>query len=250
MKRSFEQMSAMDTSGSGGNGVRKRPPLRRQPRMTMMKRGPALSSRQKAQVKRLVDSESELKYIAFSSGAATSVTSTMNISNSPFAVPQGVTDSERVGDSLKYCGTLEFRYQCVCAQGATGDVYDNIRIVIFQWHPNSTPIASSVFLTGPSGSVDIFSTYSHDNRQLFRVLYDKTHCMVGQVNAAITPATEAVSTGVIHAFIPMKPAQKHTQFAGGGATGTNLIYIALVSDSSAATHPTITYQSKLFFRDA
>lgn len=230
-------------------GVRKKPRLYRQGRMTMTK-GATLTARQRAQVKGLIARSSELKYLPFSSGAATTISSTMSISNTPFQIAQGVTDTDRVGDSVNLTGSICFRFNIVNGIGATGDEYNNMRVTFVQWHPNSTPAAADIFINGPSGVADVYSQFNHDKRQMYKVLYDKVYATVGNANAAQTPGTSALQTGVITDYVSLKKAVKHIQYAGGGVTGTNLIYICLVSDSALATHPNITYTTKLFYRDS
>lgn len=245
MKRTFEQMSeamAVDT------GVRKRPRLSRQSRMTRIP-GTSLTSKQRAQVQNLIRASQELKYIVFNSGASTAISSTINISQAPFVVAQGLADTERVGDSLTLAGSVNLDLEIVNSTGVGSDAYNNLRVVIFQWHPNSTPIGTSIFINGPSGGPDIYSQYNHDLRQQYKILFDRTFRTAGNGQAATSPYTDITSTGLRKFFISLKRANKHVQFAGAGTTGTNLLYVALVSDSSATPHPAITYSTKMFWRD-
>lgn len=229
-------------------GVRK-PRLVRQRRFPMYRAGPALSKRQQVQVKRLVHQTQELKYIAFNSGVATQATSTMSVSNTPFAIPQGVTDQDRVGDSITYGPFLKLRINIANGQGATGDIYNNVRVAIVQWKPNTVPTAGDIFLNDPSGAPGVYSNYSHDKRQMFNILFDKVWTTIGNAAAAGTANTSAFVTGVQDLTISLKRAVKHVQYLAGGTSGTNLLYICIVSDSALATHPNFTYQTKLVYRD-
>lgn len=248
MKRTHSTMSlsssAMDIASSSA-GVRK-PPLRRQARMPM--RGKGLTKKQQAQVRRLVQRNIELKYFAFNSGAGSAISSTFNISPAPFLVTQGTTDSQRIGDELTWV-SMTLRFEILNSFGAGADAYNNFRFVIFQWHPNSTPVAADVFIAGPSGLPDVWSTYGHDRRHEFTIIYDEAFKTVGNGQAATSPYTSLTTTGVQNRQISLKFAKKKCSFVGAGTTATNLFYVALVSDSAVVPHPTISYQLKTFYRD-
>lgn len=248
MKRSFDTMSqAMDWASSSA-GVRK-PAIRRLPRMTMRGgRRKALTRTQRTEVQRIVRSNIELKYFGFNSGVASAIGSTFNISPAPFLVPQGTTDSNRIGDELTWV-SMKLRFEILNSFGVGSDPYNNFRICIFQWHPNSTPTASDVFIPGPTGASDIYSTYGHDRRHEFTIVYDECFKTVGNGQAATTPYTSMSTTGVQNRDISLRFAKKKASFVGAGLTATNLFYMALVSDSSVVNHPTITYQIKTFYRD-
>lgn len=208
-----------------------------------------LSKRQKRDVTRLIHRNQELKYVAGSQNAA-AVSSTATVVGNPFDVSQGDTDSQRDGDQLMWCGHIDFRVSVTNSQGATGDIYNNVRIIIFQWHPNSTPSAANILLNGATGAPDCYSLYNHDLRQQFKILFDKVFVTAGNGNAATTPNTNIVNTGVKVYKIPLTKATKKVQYSGGGLTGTNRLYIFQVSDSVLVTHPTVSWSLKTVFRDS
>lgn len=249
MKRTHSDMSSqgMDWSSSSA-GVRK-PILRRRLRMPMRGgRRTALTTKQRYEVKRIVERSSELKYFALNVLGAP-ISSTANVSSAPFAVPQGITDTTRVGDELTWVST-KFRFEIVNSQGALSDVYNNMRLMIFQWHPNSVPTAADVLIPGPSGSPDILSTYGHDRRAEFTVLYDETFKTVGNQLAATTPATSIITTGVQTRDVSLRFARKKCGFTGASTNANEMLYLLIVTDSIVAPHPTISYQMKTFFRDS
>jgi len=107
--------------------------------------------------------------------------------------------------------------------------------------------------------VDVYSPYSHDNRQQFCILYDHTFKVVGTQTSAIFP-TCPNSVMTQHLRIPLRPLGKapkqpfahNVQFAGGGTQGTNKIYAFYISDTvqtSAANQPRINIYTKLVYRD-
>lgn len=202
-------------------------------------------------IKRELKRDVETKYVARVQ-ALTSQSSTwgiLDISN----ISQGVTDSDRVGDALTLTGPMHLRWGVFNSQGATGDVYNNFRMVIVQYHPSldsSVFGATKIFLNGPSGSIDLYSQYNHDQRQDYTILYDKTVTTVGNNNVATTPNTSAVFKHII-TTLSFKKLRKLQQYTAGGVNqSTNKLYLLTVSDSALATHPQWIYSLKYFYTDA
>jgi len=222
-------------------------------------KGRKLTARQKADVKRLIHINQELKYFPFLF-ASTGISSTMTIDGTMFDVPQATTtspDTRRIGDSLMWCGTMEVNLLVVNGLGATGDTYNNVRVVIFQWHDVSqatpVPLASSILLNGPINTTtpDVLSVYNHDNRHQYTILYDNTFSTVGSGQSASQPLTAATSAGVHRIRINLnKLARKNVQYVGGGGQGSNRFFMLYGSDSVLATHPFLVFSSKVFFRDS
>lgn len=212
--------------------------------------GRKLTKRQRREVTTLITRRNELKFIGFTQGP-TSVTTTGSVFVlSPVA--QGSTDAERVGDRLQWCGTLEINLNWV--HGGT-DLQCNERVIIFQWHPNNAPTvggAGGILLNGQSGAAGVDSCYNHDNRQLYTILYDGHFRTWGNTTpTASEPLSAGLQTGYHFVRIPMTKCQKNVQYQGGGATGTNLIYLLQITDGppGSATHQQLTFTGKQFFRD-
>jgi hypothetical protein len=147
------------------------------------------------------------------------------------------------------CGRLEFNLHSSVAGGATGDIYNTFRVIIFQWHPNTVPISSSVLINGPTGIIDVYSHYSHDNRQEYKILWDKLYHVVGNGISSTNPyAPNMLHTWKLH--ISLKKATKQLQYTGGTTVGTNHIYILQISDSALPTDPSTVFAAKLFYRDS
>jgi len=211
------------------------------------KHPPKLNSKQRNQVKRLISNRQELKYIA-GNGQDIVVDSTGALTGAPFDVPQGDTDITRDGDRLQWAGKIDFRFSLQHPLG-TSPPESIVRLILFQWHPNSTPVISSILLTGPTGASDVWSTHSHDNRQMFRILFDRTFHLVGNAAAATTPNTTL--TQIFRRFrVSLKKARKYAQYTGGTLTGTNRIFLIYISDAATLLRPTFTYSTKTFFRDS
>lgn len=206
-----------------------------------------LNPRQKREVKKLIDVGTELYYQVGTLNNQ-SITTVGSIIGTPFDIAQGITDSDRTGDSIHWCGTMEFRIRITNGLGSTGDVYNNVRCIIFQYHPNTTPTIGTVLLTGASGVIDFLSPYSHDNRQTYKILFDKVFTTVGNNSSASNPYADNVTLYRSYK-ISLKRATKKVQYVAGTTVGTNRFFIILLSDSSLVTHPTVSYTTKVFYRD-
>lgn len=210
-------------------------------------RSARLASGQKKQVQRIVKANirrnTELKFCysgGIFSNQAIPVLGTMT--KSMFTVAQGLLDTNRVGDTLMWAGSIWFRYQWI---GGTVDPTNPCRVIIFQYHPVDTvaPLATDIFLPGPTGTIDVNSSYNHDNRQLYKILYDRT------VTISLNGDNNHVR--VITTNISLKKATKHVQYQATSTNGTNQIYMFAIAGSySLGGVPLLSVSSKLFFRDA
>jgi hypothetical protein len=145
-------------------------------------------------------------------------------------VPQGDTDEARDGDSLNKEHIL-VKYSVICA-----DATNLMRVLVFSWGLTSTPVPGDVFSILGNAQAP-FSYTVQDNKQLLHVYYDRLHCL--------SLASNVSECGTID--IPVKGK---IQFNTGTTTGSNKIFICLLSDSAAATHPTFQGVSIFKFRDS
>lgn len=211
------------------------------------RKGKKLSPGQRRAVKSIINKSRELKYFPYSL-IGVSVTSTGALTGVPFDVPQGDTDNSRDGDQFDLAGNISFRFQLLA-----GDTTNLVRIFFFQWKALSTsaplPALSDILLNGPSGSIDVWSQYNHDTRKAYKILWDRTYNMVGNGTSGTFPGT---TTSQIYKSVkvPLRKARRKVQLRGGGGQGTNRIFMVYLSDSGAATHPTLSYSTKLFFYDS
>lgn len=210
------------------------------------RKGAKLNKRQATQVKKIIAVRQELKYFQYAT-AGIAVSASPTIISSPFLIPQGDTDQSRDGDRLMWAGKVDLRVEAIIG---SSDPYNNVRLILFQWHPNSTPAVEDLLLDGPSEAPDLFSQFNHDKRQEYKILFDKTWKLVGNGSSASVPYTQASTTGIKRFKISLKKARKQVQFAGGGTTGTNKLYLMYMSDSAVTPHPSISYTTKVFFRDS
>jgi len=126
-----------------------------------------------------------------------------------------------------------------------GDTTNILRFIVFVWKPNTTPVGTSVLLPGPTGSVDVWSTYSHDNRQLYTILYDRNFALQGNGTAFYGATT---NSQII--FSNKMSLSLDQQFIGGTTVSTNCIWYLRLSDSSVLPNPTLTFSAKFLFTDS
>lgn len=211
-------------------------------RRVYRRKGRKLTKRQLTTVKTLINRRIETKFFPY---AATSfaVISTPILDNSWAQVPQGDSDTQRNGDHIMW-KKLRFRYQLLA-----GDTTNLVRIIIFQWHPSSTPVPNAILLTGPSGGADVYSCLNQDTRQMYKIIYDKTHSLVG--NGTPNFPVTSVSQTFVNRQFSLSKCQKNVQFNAGTTVSTNTIYLMFLSDSAPMSiiHPSMVYTSMLWYKD-
>ncbi len=188
----------------------------------------------KQQVKSMINSKINLslEHKYFVGNVSNFTDSTGNVVNMT-AIPQGDTDLSRDGDACTF-SRLDVRG---VVYGA--DTTNMIRLVLFQWKPQSTPTLGLIFQDlatwGP------ITPLTHDTRDQYHVLDDR-------LLATSLNGPNAVSFDF---SVPKNRLLKQQcRFQGGTTTGSNLIYLGLVTDSAAATHPLVQYNTKVWFHDA
>lgn len=152
------------------------------------------------------------------------------------AIPQGDTDQTRDGDQL------QIRSIKGKAQIQVADTTQIVRFIIFQWYMDTNVVGTAPTVGQILQSVGTgygpMSGYNHDGRYNYRVLYDRT-CFLD--------TTDKVQCG-LQWFIN-KGLRRKIQFHGGATGGKNKIYLLLLSDSGAATHPAVIYYNRVSFSD-
>lgn len=209
--------------------------------------GRKLNKRQRKEVKQLIIKPMELKYGI--TNQATRVVGTTALIDYITAVSQGSGDNQRIGDTLNWCGKMEMAVQFHNGAGANSGPWTTFRFIMFQWHPNSTPVAANILLNGANGAIGVTSRYNHDLRQEYKIILDKVIHLVGNGSSATQPYAPNVQRLKVYK-ISTKKITKRAQFSGGTTAGTNGIYCLYITDSGAATLPTIEYSFKMFWRDA
>jgi len=207
-----------------------------------------LNRKQRNEVKSLIKKDVELKYLS-SSIPSTAVSTVAVVNGVPFDVTQGILDQQRIGDAYTLAGSVELRYSWTIS-----DTTNICRFILFQWRGqtyalNPIPTAVDILINGPTGVIDVYSHYNHDNRFSYTILYDRTVNLIGNGTAGTFPGTTSTQM-YIHKRVSLKKAQKEVQLVAGGGQGKNRLFLCYVSDSSVVNHPTLFGETKMFFRDA
>lgn len=185
-------------------------------------------------VQQVLRRNSELKYFdtAFSYSFTTTGTGTQNIT----VIPQGTTDTTRIGDRLKIT-SVEFRYNIFDASTAIS-IYSKqtVRLVLVHWFPATTPGYSDVLTTSTTRAL-----YNHDQRQMYKICWDKTISVIGGTSSDM-------KTGHIM-YYPKKNTS--VQFQNAGTTGTNRFFLFIVADGvDPANTSSAVLMSRVRFTDS
>lgn len=199
---------------------------------------------QKKDVAKLINKNIETKYYDYTLTGQT-ITSTAACSGLPFDISVGDTSSTRDGAKYKLF-RLNIRYELF-----VGDVYNTVRIIIFQWKGLSTatplPAAASILNAGPTGSIDVNSLYNYDNQPQYVIIYDRTHVLTGNATAAQYGYTTTSVQSVKKRFSLRKC--RRVVDLNSSNQGTNRLFFLYISDSGAASHPTMEWASRLEYKD-
>lgn len=216
----------------------------------------SLSSKQKKQVRFMINGERELKWHQ-PQEANVAITSTAVVIGCT-DIAQGDTDNTRDGDKLSLAGSIQFK--AWLRVNTTADITQalpHIRLVIFQWFPQtasggaSEPTSAMLFNNGPSGAPDVLSFFNHDNRQMYRILYNKNVLLTTQ-GTTDTNAFNSNMHRLLTANISLLKAKRWIQYSAGSSTiATNQIYFLYFSNLAAdAQNASMTWDMKIVFRDS
>jgi len=147
------------------------------------------------------------------------------------AITQGVASNCRTGDECHLTG-LEFNFGF-----SGGDATNFCRIIIIQWLMNDSSDAVGIADIVANTAVPWLSMLSPYRPNRFKPLFDK-------IVSIGTQGTDAV---VVKANLKL---DTNISFNATAATGINHIYSVIVSDSSAATHPTYAIEGFVRYEDA
>lgn len=199
--------------------------------------------------RRQINKASELKFTVFGSAVTTG---TSWVFSSLTDVPQGVLDSNRVGDGLTPVSLrLKYQWDTNALKAVPTEFF---RVIVFQWFPNSVNLAPSgalMFLDDPQATaINWRSNYSVDylakGSAQFRVLYDKLHTLVGYGNNLTWNPS---MSGLVSTNINLASARKNIQFTAASTTsGAGKIYVGTIG-SAAANSVVVTYNSIFMFKD-
>lgn len=149
-------------------------------------------------------------------------------------IPPGITDTTRVGDRLRI-KSIRYRFQIsqpTPVDPIPPDFFNIVRFVIIQWkraydQTNNAQNIMGAFLNQTFGWNQL---YTHDMRNQFRVLVDKTVTLVPSTRPSV------MVKGLLKRGF-RKNIDYFTATSGAMPNGTNPIFFGVISDSSVEPHP-------------
>jgi len=204
--------------------------------------GPTLSGAALKQVRQILTAGKEMKFFDSKEyqQAATSTPTQLALS----AVPQGDTDSQRDGDQINL-RSLWIKFETYLqGTGGTNDFTDQVRLMVYRWHPMSTgsaPVPASVLQDLSVAQSATMTPWTWDNRKDYTVVLDKTFNLSGNGPSDI---------GYTVKFNWKEPGIASHFSSGSTTLQTNGLFAMIASDSLVATHPTFNFYSRLEYTDS
>jgi hypothetical protein len=153
-------------------------------------------------------------------------------------ITQGSTVSQRIGDTVFWKNA----YINYTVDAINADVFSTFRIIIFQWHPNSSlimPVVTDILQTA-----SMYSMYDWQYSNQYTILYDKVHCLTGIVGAPCDAGNQA-----FFGEINLKKAVKRADFASGTPLGSEEFYIMIITDSVLAPGPNFNAVTRVVYSE-
>ena len=154
-------------------------------------------------------------------------------------IPTGSGVRQRTGDTVRLL-RMFINYDI---DAINADVFTSTRVIIFQWLPNTTvgglPTAANILQ-----SVSTISMYHFQNANQYRILYDKVHFQAG-----ITAAPTASGYQGYYGNVQLSSALKQLEFSEAVSTGSNQVFLLLVSNSLIAPFPNLALQSRVIYTE-
>jgi len=194
------------------------------------------------QVRAIVRVAQEFKFFDSKEFAQSATTTPTQLAIS--AVPQGSTDSTRDGDQINL-QSLWLKFETYLqGTGGTNDFTDQVRLVVYRYHPMSSathPVPADVLQDLSVAQSATMTPYTWDNRKDYTVLIDETWNLSGN------GPSDFGKTFHLKWKTPGIPAH----FSAGSTTlQTNGIFALIMSDSLVATHPQFNLWSRVVYSDA
>lgn len=131
-------------------------------------------------------------------------------------------------------------------QVSAADISNCFRLILFQWDDSTIPVPSDVLyspIVGTTAAPWAFRSWSA--KPLYKILRDETIQLTANANANGGPGP-VVSFDMFVKGSKIQPtffqSTTATVFKGG-------LYLLAVSDSAAATHPTLVFTCEMIFTD-
>jgi hypothetical protein len=194
------------------------------------------------QVRALISGSQEHKFFDSKEYAQSATTTPTQLAIS--AIPQGDTDSTRDGDQVNLL-SLWIKFETYLqGAGGTNDFTDQVRLVIYRYHPMSTgaaPVPATVLTDLSVAQSATMTPFTWDNRKDYTVILDKTFNLSGNGPSDLG----------FHTKIKWKQPGIPAHFSAGSTTlQTNGLFVMIMSDSLVATHPQYNIYTRVEYSDA
>jgi hypothetical protein len=204
--------------------------------------GPPLSKTALGQVRSLLSRAQEHKFFDSKEYAQSATTTPTQLAIS--AVPQGDTDSTRDGDQINL-KSLWVKFETYLqGAGGTNDFTDQIRLMIYRYHPmssGSVPVPATVLQDLSVAQSATMTPTTWDNRKDFTVVLDKTFNLSGNGPSDL---------GYTAKFVWKEPGIPAHFSAGSTTLQTNGLFALIMSDSLVATHPQFNLYTRVEYTDS
>ena len=146
-------------------------------------------------------------------------------------IAEGSGVDQREGDTIEV-NRVDLHFQV-----AKADTNNTVRFIVFSKETNVQPTSATEILESTS-QYAIISEYQQERLYSFKVLYDK--CVTVNADKEVSP--------VYNVSIPMKIKCK---FSGATSisAGSRDLWLLIISDSGAATHPSVLLRTNTKFTD-
>jgi len=165
-----------------------------------------------------------------------SFTNSGSITASRLQPSQGIAVNQRTGDVV-YIKKMWMNYSLSIDTAIDGAV---ARLIVFQWHPNSSvvlPIVNDILQTST-----VYSMYDWNFSDQFRILYDKVHFLSGAAMDNTTGSNQGY-----FGEVQTTEAVKLAEFGLGATTGSQQLFILLITDVLVAPFPSFVIQTRVSY---
>lgn len=194
----------------------------------------SLNEKQVKQVKRIINYGRELKAIDTNILQSIDASGTITKLNHP---PQGINVSQRLGDAI-LLKRVRLRLNMIY-----GDNTNVLRCIVFRWTQDNSIAANVPIVTDVLQTLNAtaFYNFTHERANQVHIVYDKTIAL---------SANGVPDKVLVQNFFGKKLGKKTIDMDAAVTTGTDQLYLLLISDSVAAPHPTVGGFLRMEYTDA
>jgi len=201
----------------------------------------------------MLDSSTEKKAFFYSTGNV--AVTTAGVAYKLSTVTEGAGRSQRVGDELNV-RSLSIRYSIQV--GATGllaaaDQFNSVRLIVLRWAQDDgayVPSTANILQSGSATAV-LNEHYNFDGRNLYKVIYDKTHVVFNSPvwNGSTTTWQHGYGANFASDTLEI-PLNSKISFDIDGTSAIGHYYLLAVSDSAFSPNPSLEFTTRLDFLDS